>query len=110
MLTGVQLPRCTAELGPELTRLGHRQIVIPVSGVDQLARTVRGETADIGDVDHRDFYGHLTIARTKPRAPSTIIGTPFESTFEVGEIALVASDLLPTGAVYTTVATFPTSD
>ncbi len=36
-------------------------------------------------------------------------GTEFNAQFDIDEIALITSDLLPSGAVYRTVATFPTT-
>jgi 2'-5' RNA ligase len=109
LLEPLTLPRATARLGHRVERLDGRQIVVPVSGLDELAACVRDATADVGDPDRRDFRGHLTIARTKPHAHSVVLGTAFDASFEVGEIALVSSDLLPSGAVYTTLATFPTT-
>jgi 2'-5' RNA ligase len=102
-------PRAVARLGPTIERLDRRQLVIPVEGVDALAESVQAATSDIGEPDRRRFRGHLTIARLKPNAASSVRGTHFEAQFDIDEIALVASDLLPSGAVYRTVATFPTS-
>jgi 2'-5' RNA ligase len=82
--------------------------MVPVDGVDELARAVRAATADIGEPDRHLFRGHLTIARLGPNAHSTATGCPIQAEFEIDEIALVTSDLQPTGAVYTTIARFPT--
>lgn len=106
--SGAAFPTAVARLGPEVERLDRRQIVVPVDGVDDLAVAVRAATAGLGDGDRHRFRGHLTIARTKPGASSSVLGAPIEAAFDVDEIALVASDLTPNGAVYTTVATFPT--
>ena len=103
------LPRAVARLGPTIERLDRRQLVIPVDGVDALASSIQAATVDIGERDRRRFRGHLTIARLKPNAGSSVRGTQFDTQFDIDEIALVASDLLPGGAVYRTVATFPTS-
>lgn len=103
-LSGADLPPARARLGPVIERLGPRQIVVPASGVDELARAVRSATVDLGAPDRHPFRGHLTIARTKPKAPSRLVGLPFVAEFEIAEIALVESELRPTGAVYTTVA------
>ena len=108
-LAGVDLPRAVARLGPAIERLDRRQLVIPVDGVDALAESVQAATAEIGELDRRPFRGHLTIARLKPDAASSARGSEFEAQFDVDEIALVASDLQPTGVVYGTVATFATS-
>ena len=108
LLAAAALPRVTATLGPEVAQLDGKQIVVPVEGVDRLAAAVRTATAAIGVHDPRRFRGHVTIARTKRDVSSTLIGTPVGGDFLITELALVASDLRPTGAVYTTVATFPT--
>ena len=108
LLAAAALPSATATLGPEVVQLGGRQVVVPVDGVDRLAAAVRSATAAIGEHDPRRFRGHVTVARTKRGVSSTLIGTPFGGVFAITEVALVASDLRPTGAVYTTVDTFPT--
>ncbi len=103
------LPRAVARLGPAVGRLGGRQLVIPAEGVDALAEAVCAATAGIGHVDRHRFRGHLTIARLEPGARSSIEATTLQAQFEIAEVAVVTSELLPTGAVYTTVATFPTA-
>ncbi len=107
-LAHARLPKVTALLGPALERLDRRQLVVPVEGVDALAAAVRSATAEIGDHDPRPFRGHLTLARTRRDASTEMIGAALTAAFEVGAIALVASELQPTGAVYTTLATFAT--
>jgi len=107
-LAAADHPTATARLGPALEPLGQRQLVIPVHGVDALARSVRSATAGVGKTDRRPFRGHLTIARLGPSAHSTVVGHPIQAQFEIDEIALVTSDLQSDGAVYTTVARFPT--
>jgi 2'-5' RNA ligase len=108
-LAAVALPRALAALGPAIEQLGRRQIVVPVEGVDTLARVVRSATGGIGEPDRRRFHGHLTMARLAPGAHPSALGTPFLAEFEVAEIAVVASDLRSDGAVYTTLARFPTT-
>ena len=108
LLSAASLPTATAVLGPTVERLGSRQIVVPVAGVDELAASVRSATAVIGDGDPRPFRGHLTIARTRDGEAANVVGVPITARFKIDEVALVASDLQPSGAVYTTLATFPT--
>ena len=81
---------------------------LPVAGVDELAAAVRETTGGLGERDRYAFRGHLTVARTRPGASSELLGVPIAATFEVAEVAVVASQLTPNGAVYTTLATFPT--
>lgn len=102
------LPATEAVLGPKVERLGRGQLVIPVAGVDDLAVAVREATRGIGLPDQHRFVGHLTVARTKYDARSALFGTPFHATMPVDEIALIESNLEPTGAEYATVVSFPT--
>ena len=69
-------------------------------------RAVRGVgTAN----ERRRFVGHLTLARLGKKArPDRSVGRLFEASFEVGEIALVASTLTERGSIYETVETWPT--
>lgn len=107
-LDGVDLPAATAEMGPAARPLGSHGLVIPVSGVDELARTVLDATRDIGQLDaDRRFRGHLTLARLRRGAQSTVADTPFDARFMVEQIALVRSDLEPNGARYSTIGTWP---
>lgn len=108
LLSEADLPRTAARLGPAIERLDARQIVAPVAGVDELAAAVRAASESVGEIDGRPFRGHLTVARTKPGAPSTLIGAKVDAAFDVHEVAVVASELLPSGVVYTTLVTLPT--
>lgn len=106
-LESAVLPTTDALLGPAVERLGG-QVVVPVDGVDTLAAAVRRATAPVGDIDPRPFFGHLTIARTRRGATSSVLGSLVSARFAVTRVALIESELRPTGAIYTTVATFPT--
>lgn len=109
-LAGADLPPACAVLGPAVERLGRNALVVPVSGVDELAAKIRETTADLGQPAQPRFRGHLTVARTRRDAPSAAIGTPFDAAFDVGEIALVDSRLTPDGARYTTRAVLSLPD
>ena len=106
-LRAADLPAARAVLGPEITDLDGRQIVVPVTGVDPLAHAVREATAGLGAPDRRPFFGHITLARLRDGARSSLRGAAIDGAFEIDEIALVSSDTLPSGAVYETIATFP---
>jgi RNA 2',3'-cyclic 3'-phosphodiesterase len=106
-LGGTELPACRASLGPAVDWLGP-QIVVPVSGVDGLAAAVRTATHGIGDPPERRFRGHLTIARTRRAATSSVLGHPVSGGFDVHVVTLVRSEPTPDGARYTIVTTFPT--
>lgn len=103
------LPAGRASLGPAVDVLSGRSLVVPVSGLDELARSVVAATRHIGDPPpKRRFFGHVTIARLKrtssiPRA----LGTHVSSEWDVGEVALVESRLHPDGARYETIHTWP---
>ncbi len=107
VLAAGRFPAATAVLGPTVERLDGRQIVVPVDGVDALAAAVRSATSEVGVPDARRFRGHVTVARTRRGAVSSLLDTAVSARFDIREVALVASELRPTGAVYTTVATFP---
>jgi 2'-5' RNA ligase len=83
--------------------------VVPVRGVDELAASVAAATKGLGSHrERRHFHGHITLARLSRRArPARALGLRFDATFDVDEIALVASTLTPDGARYDTIATWP---
>jgi 2'-5' RNA ligase len=109
-LDDVNLPAATAVVGPAFDLLGERSLVSPVAGVDDLAAVVRQALRGLGTERERPrFQGHITVARLARRArPHRSAGRRFHASFDVTEVALVASTLRDTGAVYETVATWPT--
>jgi 2'-5' RNA ligase len=109
-LDEVLLPAATAVVGPAFDLLGERSLISPVAGVDELASVVQQAVRGLGtEPERRRFQGHITIARLGRHArPGRSAGTRFDATFEVTEVALVESTLRDTGAVYDTIATWPT--
>lgn len=103
--------RCVAGVGPGVDVLKGRSVVVPVRGVDRLAAAVGRVTRGLGtEPERRKFVGHLTLARMKRHGrPPAVTGAHIEREFEVAEVALVESTLKPTGAVYTTLDSWPTS-
>jgi RNA 2',3'-cyclic 3'-phosphodiesterase len=103
--------------GPVECRLGPatawfsrvRVLQLPAQGLDALALAVRRATAP--DVDEPPYNGHLTLARVKgrlgPRAQTELEGIPFDATFAVASVDLVASTPSPRGHVYTTLVRAP---
>lgn len=108
-LRTADLPRVRAVLGPAVIDLDGRLIVVPVADVDRLAAAVRHATEGLGERDSRPFLGHLTLARVRNGATSALRGQPIDGSFEIDEVALVTSQTLPSGAVYDTMTTFPTT-
>ena len=106
-LVRTELTGTAAQLGPTVVRLGDRQLMAPGAGADGLAQQVRAATAGLGVPDRWRFFGHLTLARTRPDANSAIEGAPVDLAFPLVDVRLVASRTGPTGAVYTTIATVP---
>ncbi len=104
------LPAASAVVGPAFDLLGERSLISPVAGVDELADAVRQALRGLGtEPERRRFQGHITVARLARRArPRRSAGRRFDATFAVTEVALVSSTLLDTGAVYETIATWPT--
>jgi 2'-5' RNA ligase len=109
-LDEVDLPTATAVVGPAFDLLGERSLISPVVGVDDLAAVVRDALRGLGtERERKRFRGHITVARLARHArPRRSAGRRFDASFEVTEVALVASTLRDTGAVYETVATWPT--
>ncbi|HVT41792.1 MAG TPA: RNA 2',3'-cyclic phosphodiesterase [Acidimicrobiales bacterium] len=109
--------------GPAVCRLGPgtawftgvRVLHLPAAGLDGVAEAVRRATAPfVPETEGGDppFNGHLTLARAKGRRLSVaalgeMAGLPFEASFAVPSIDLVASASSPEGHVYTTVARAP---
>jgi 2'-5' RNA ligase len=109
-LDEVLLPAATAVVGPAFDLLGERSLISPVAGIDELASVVQQAVRGLGtEPERRRFQGHITVARLGRTArPRRSAGTRFDATFEVTEVALVESTLRDTGAVYDTIATWPT--
>lgn len=109
-LDQVLLPTTTAVVGPAFDLLGERSLITPVAGVEELAAVVQRALRGLGTERERArFRGHITVARLARNArPRRSAGRSFEASFDVDEVALVASTLHATGAVYETVATWPT--
>lgn len=100
-LEHVELPAATAHLGPTIGRLGHDALVLPASGLDELAAAVTRATGRLGRPDDgRRFFGHLTLARLRARAACGLADRRCIAAWEVQEVALVASTLTPSGAVH----------
>ena len=78
-------------LGPRTTMLGRENLVLPATGVDDLAAALGAEK----------FRGHLTLSR---RATHHLAGEAFDASFEVREIALIRSHLGAGPAIYETIA------
>ena len=109
-LDDAQLPVAIAVVGPAFDLLGERSLISPVTGVDEVAEVVRHALRGLGtEPERKRFQSHITVARLARNArPRRSAGQLFDATFPVTDVALVASTLLDTGAVYDTVATWPT--
>jgi 2'-5' RNA ligase len=109
-LDQVLLPAATAVLGPAFDLLGERSLITPVAGIDDLAAVVQQAVRGLGtERERRRFQGHITVARLARNArPHRSAGRPFDASFDVDEVALVASTLTDAGAVYETVGAWPT--
>ena len=89
-----------------------------VRQVGELQKVVVKELSDLGvRLDKRPFSPHVTLARVSRRASAEERRRVAEvaakidgydtGSFQVTEIAVMASDLQPTGAVYTPIAEIP---
>jgi 2'-5' RNA ligase len=81
-----------AVLGPRVSRFGRSLVVVPVSGLDELAADVSEATRHLGEPpDPRPFEGHITLARLQQRSAGGIVGAAFSDRFAVCEVTLVES-------------------
>ena len=103
-------PAREVRLGPSTSRLGRGNLVVPVTGLDELGAEVEAATADVGrPPSGRPFTGHLTLARGRGRrgVPARAVGHLLSATWHVDDFALVRSRLHPDGASYEDLASFP---
>jgi RNA 2',3'-cyclic 3'-phosphodiesterase len=108
VLRGAELPSARARLGPAVDVIAERALVVPVDGLDTLARDVTKRTSKVGDPPRKRFIGHLTLARLKSTVPMPrVLGELVSASFDVEEIALVESRLDPQGARYETIEVWP---
>ncbi len=82
-----------AELGPSVGSFGRKVLHVPVSGLATLAETLGRCTAEVGEPPRPPpFTGHITLARNRGKASlDDLTGTAIDGSWEVDEIALVAS-------------------
>jgi 2'-5' RNA ligase len=105
----------TCRLGPATAWFSRvRVLQLPAHGLDELAALVTRATeavVPVGDDAGPPFNGHLTLARVKgrlgPQAQAELAGIPFDSSFVVEHVDLVASAPSPQGHVYTTLVRAP---
>lgn len=108
-LDDVGLPHVTPRLGPTVTLLTPRTLVVPVSGVGPLQVAVARATRGLGDThDTRSFRGHLTLARLSGTRPE-LLGHTVSGSFDGDAVHLVRSTLEPDGAVHEVVRSWPTT-
>lgn len=108
-LAQLHAPTATATLGPSVQLLGTRVVMVPASGLDEVATAVGETFADVGEPNERDFAGHLTLARLKGRPlrdPSlvSVLDAAISATFFVDTVELWKSELSNDGATHTLVA------
>lgn len=99
-----------AVLGPATRWFpGETVLHVPVAGLETLAGPVREHTAPWAAERGQAFSGHITLARTRGRepGPTELAGTPVAGCFIVTDVAVFASSLRPSGAVYEVLERIP---
>ncbi len=90
-------------LGPEVSLLGNRVVIIPVAGLDNMAAAAAVSFGDVGEPrPGREFTGHLTIARLKGaplRDPSLvpILGAAISAEFRASTVVVVSTEMTADG-------------
>lgn len=101
-------PAVEARVGPRTRRLNPNVLVVPVTGVDDLAERVRAATAEVGEpLGPKPFDGHVTIARRRRRGARLPAGEPIDAAFTVGEVVLFSSTLSRDGPTHEAVHRWP---
>ena len=105
-LRSAPLPAATMRVGPAVAALGRHVVVLPVEGIDELAKVVIEATARFGrPPEDRPFRGHLTLARVKRGSAARLAGAPLVADCRVDAVELFRSRLHPEGARYERLAT-----
>lgn len=86
-------PAPTVALGPNTRLLNRTVLMVPASGLDELAGAARSACAAAGlELEDRPFRGHLTLARgRRPGDLARLGGEPVEARFQVSSVDLVDS-------------------
>lgn len=109
-LAQLDAPQAEVTLGPKVELLGTRIVMVPATGLEELATATNAAFDGVGEPQEpRDFAGHITIARLKGaplRDPSvvSVLGAPISTTFTASSIALIKTELEDDGAVHTIMA------
>lgn len=90
-LASLRAPAAVAVLGPATKRLGRGVLMVPVSGLDDVAAAVESVLPG----SDRPFLGHLTLGRARDRrgsvVPASATGEPVSGSWAVEEVTLVRS-------------------
>lgn len=109
-LAAIDATEATVCLGPKVSLLGTRIVMLPASGLDDLAATTASAFQDVGEPqDPREFAAHLTLARLKGaplKNPDTVsvLGAPFDITFPATALELISTEVTDEGTIHTVVA------
>jgi len=112
-LSHLEASAANVTLGPAVSLLGKRVVMLPASGLDGLALAAASAFAGVGEPQpDRQFNGHLTLARLKGaplRDPSlvSVLGAPISATFRATSLVLVKTELSQEAVTYTAVAERP---
>lgn len=100
-LAGADLgPAVGVRLGPRVTWLNRNVVVVPASGLDDLAARVSAATGAFGAPARPRFDGHLTIARHRRRGRRVVYDAPLDIRFLADHAVLFSSELSSAGATH----------
>ena len=102
---GPSLVPAMATMGLRTEVLGRSVLCVPVSGLDDIASSVREATGPFNRSSDwaRPFFGHLTLARSigRRRVPREGAGASIAGAWAVSELRLVCSEVTSQGSRYT---------
>ena len=99
----IEAQQATGVLGPRVTQLGHRNLVVPVRGLSLVADHVRKSTGQLAPKDQLPFSGHITLGRTGRTSVPEILGADVRGSFRVERLLLIESVIGSTGAIHTVI-------
>ncbi len=103
----IEASKAVGTLGPRVSRLDHRILMVPVGGLAGVADQVRTTMALQSSGDQLPFVGHVTLGRMKATENAQLEGAWVEGVFQADRLLLIESCIGSKGHTHTVIATQP---